>query len=151
MNMHSLSFLASLYLLSSPQVIPTLSMKTGRSNERPGKRTNLKPCSCQNQLFHLTSSRAFAKACLILIDGVYHTIAFQASFHIRLPSDFGKLLKEAFVNIIEAKAFSCFILLIQPHIFFSPLDWKFFSLIKHPDSQGILFFYMERSFLITLF
>lgn len=69
------------------------------------------------------------------MDGVYHTIAFQASAHVRLPSDFGKLLKEGFVNIIEVEAFSCFILFIQPNILFSPIDQKFFSLMKHHDSQ----------------
>lgn len=110
---HGFSFLCSKIVpFSIPQVITTFSMQAGGSCVRPVERTNLKPYSCQNQGFHLTSSRAFAKAYLILMDDVYHTIAFQASVHFRLPSDFGKLLKEGFVNIIEAESFSCAIQLV---------------------------------------
>lgn len=92
---HAFSFLCcKLVPFSIPQIITTFSMQAGGSSERPVQRTNFKPYSCQNPGFHMASSRAFAKAYLILMDDVYYTIAFQASVHFRLPSDFGRLLNE---------------------------------------------------------
>ena len=130
MNIYSLSPVVSLYLLASPRSSLHSPWRQVEAVREQWKEQTLNPIhSCQNQWFHLTSSRALAKAYLILMDDVYHTIAFQASVHFRLPSDFGKLLKEGFVNIIEAEIFSCAILLTWPTIFFSTTDLKFFPLV----------------------
>lgn len=62
------------------------------------------------------------------MDDVYHSVAFQALMHFRLPSDFGKLLKEGFV--IEIGGFSCAILLSLFNTFFCNIDSKVFSLVE---------------------
>lgn len=69
------------------------------------------PSHGQNWGFLLTSSRAYAKAYPVLMDDVYSSVAFQASVHFGLPSDFGKLFNDDFVNIIEVETFACAFLL----------------------------------------
>lgn len=61
------------------------------------------------------------------MDVICSSIAFQVPVHGRLPGDFGKLLNDNFVNIIEVETFICAFLL-KPAVFPLITDLEFFSL-----------------------
>lgn len=98
--------------ISIPPVITIFSMKTEGSSERPVTRTTLNPVYAMPEPRVL--SDVFQSLCqnLLLTDDVYYSIAFQDFCHFRLPSNFGKPLKEGFVNMLENETFSCALLLI---------------------------------------
>lgn len=142
MNIYSLSSVTNLYICQE-----TVGVRRDEWKEQPYT------CSCQNQELHVTSFRAYVKAYLLLKDEVYHSIALQASVYFRLPSDFRKLLREGFVNIIETTIICCAILLMLSNIFFSTIGPHFFSLVKchYRQRSRNTFFNIERSSQLLLF